>query len=393
LTERLLPTTTISSKTDSSLAYRNFVDTCRSEATRSVYIKALRYFMGYLRLPSQAYDKLLDKDQKSIQMDICDFITFLRKEHSSATVTLYVAALNKFYAMNDVTTLNWKKIHSFEGEREKQTEDRPYTHSEIRTLVDSASLRDKAIILLMSSAGLRVGAVPGLRVKDLEPVDRYKLYKVRVYSKSVKSRYVSMCTPECRSSMDQYLELRKRWGERITDDSPLFRTDYNVREGTRKVRPITVRAVIAIVNVLLRNTGLRHQVSIASETETETAAGLGQHQHQHQPQYKRFHIMMTHGFRKFFETNAFKAGMDHMYLRRLMGQQSGLEDAYLKLSEEELLEGDSKHVGYIGILDQLTIDESNKLRREVQTLKVEKSNWEALRKELDELKELFESKR
>jgi site-specific recombinase XerD len=386
LTERLLPTTTISSsKTDSSLAYRNFVDTCRSEATRRVYIKALRYFMGYLRLPSQAYDKLLDKDPKSIQMDICDFITFLRKEHSSATVTLYVAALNKFYAMNDVTTLNWKKIHSFEGEREKQTEDRPYTHSEIRILVDGASLRDKAIILLMSSAGLRVGAVPGLRVKDLEPVDKYNLYKVRVYSKSVKSRYVSMCTPECRSSLDQYLELRKRWGERITDDSPLFRTDYNVREGTRKVRPITVRAVIAIVNVLLRNTGLRHQVSIATETETETAAGLGQHQ----PQYKRFHIMMTHGFRKFFETNAFKAGMDHMHLRRLMGQQSGLEDAYLKLSEEELLEGDSKHVGYIGIIDQLTIDDSNKLRKEIETLRVERHAWETLREDVANLKALL----
>ena len=75
-----------------------------------------------------------------------------------------------------------------------------------------------------------------------------------------------------------------------------------------------------------------------------------------------------------------------------MGQKSGLEDSYLKLSEEELLEGDSKHVGYVGIIDQLTIDESNKLRREVQTLKVEKSNWVAMRKELDELKELLKPK-
>jgi hypothetical protein len=103
-------------KTDPSLAYHNFVDTCRSQATRRVYIKALRYFMGYLRLSLQAYDKLLDKDPKFIQMDICDFY-FHEKNHSSATVTLYVAALNEFFAMNDVTTLNWKKIHSFEGER------------------------------------------------------------------------------------------------------------------------------------------------------------------------------------------------------------------------------------------------------------------------------------
>ena len=80
--------------------------------------------------------------------------------------------------------------------------------------------------------------------------------------------------------------------------------------------------------------------------------------------------MGNHGFRKFFETNAYKAGMEHMYIRRLMSQKSGLEDAYLKLSEEELLEGDSKHVGYIGIIDQLMIDESNKLRRENQFLKI-----------------------
>ena len=120
------------------------------------------------------------------------------------------------------------------AKKRNRTEDRPYNHSELHTLIGHASLRDKAIILLMSSAGLRVGAVPTLRVKDLEPVDKYKLYKIRVYSKSVKSRYVSMLTPECRQSISQYLDYRRRWGERITDDFPLFRADYNVREGTKE---------------------------------------------------------------------------------------------------------------------------------------------------------------
>ena len=99
--------------------------------------------------------------------------------------------------------------------------------------------------------------------------------------------------------------------------------------------------------------------------------------------------MANHGFRKFFETNAFKAGMENMYIRRLLGQKSGLEDAYLKLSEGDLLEGDSKHVGYVDVIDQLTIDDSNRLRREVQTLRVEKNSWEELRKEVDGLKELL----
>jgi hypothetical protein len=40
------------------------------------------------------------------------------------------------------------------------------------------------------------------------------------------------------------------------------------------------------------------------------------------------------------------------------------------------LEGDSKHVGYIGIIDQPTINEENRLRREVQTPRTDKSKME-----------------
>jgi hypothetical protein len=60
--------------------------------------------------------------------------------------------------MNDII-LNWKKIRSFMGEHEKTVEDRPYTHSEIQILIQHASPRNKAMILLMSSAGLRIGVM------------------------------------------------------------------------------------------------------------------------------------------------------------------------------------------------------------------------------------------
>ena len=139
---------------------------------------------------------------------------------------------------------------------------------------------------------------------------------------------------------------------------------------TRAVKHISITRLAHIVGDILKDTGLR-KVPLEGKPQ-------------------RSHIMANHGFRKFFETNAFKAGMENMYIRRLMGQKSGLEDAYLKLSEEELLEGDIKHVGYVDIIDQLTIDESNRLRREVQTLRVKESSWEELRKEVDGLKELLQ---
>jgi hypothetical protein len=77
--------------------------------------------MRYLGLPTtpKDYDKLLDKDAKLIQLDICDFITHLKVNHSAACVSAYVAAINKFYSMNDVTTLNWKKIKSYQRPQEE----------------------------------------------------------------------------------------------------------------------------------------------------------------------------------------------------------------------------------------------------------------------------------
>jgi integrase len=270
--------------------------------------------------------------------------------------------------MNDIINLNWKKIRSFLGEHERVAEDRPYTHSEIQTLLKYTSIRNRGIILLMCSGGLRLGAIPLLRVRDLQPIDDYGIYKVSVYARSKKSRYFSYCTPECRKTIDEYIDTRRRWGERITDDSPLFRIDYNLQR-TTEVKPITSRAIRNFMGSLLLRTGLR-------KVPTEGKV-------------KRLEIMMNHGFRKFFESNAFKAGMNNMYIRRLQGQKSGLEDSYLKLEERDLLEGDSRHVGYIGIIDQLTIDDTNRLKREVQTLRVEKTKMEKLEERINELDKML----
>lgn len=288
----------MSSLSQESYAYQTFINTCRSPVTRQLYVKGLRYFMTYLHIPLDAYDKLLEKDPKHIQMEVCDFVVYLKKKGlSSASVSTYVAAVNKFYAMNDIV-LNWKKIRNFMGEHEKTVEDRPYTHSEIQTIIEHTTPRNKAIILTMCSGGLRVGAISTLRIKDVEPNDNYGIFKISVYSKSRKSRYFSFCTPECRKSIQSYLDYRKRWGERIGEESPLFRAEFN--PDNHNVKPLSANRSQHIIVNILRDAGLR-KPSIEGKIQ-------------------RSHIMGNHGFRKFFETNAFKAGMDHMYLHT---QRSG----------------------------------------------------------------------
>lgn len=139
----------------SSIAYRNFVDTCRSALTRKIYIKSLQYYMRYLRLADDDYDKLLHEDTKIPQTNICDYISYLRKQKDMApkSISRYVSAVRKFYVMNDIQ-LNWEKIHSFEPEDERRAEDRPYTHSEISIMLEKTTPRNRAIILLMISGEL-----------------------------------------------------------------------------------------------------------------------------------------------------------------------------------------------------------------------------------------------
>lgn len=130
--------------------------------------------------------------------------------------------------MNDIVTINWKKVHNFEGEHEKEIEDRPYIHSEISTMLRNTNLRNQAIILLISSSGPRVGAIPLVRIKDLEPIDKYNIYKVTYYPSSKKYRYFTFCSPEARKNIDAYLQWRERLGEKLKPESPLFRIFFIV---------------------------------------------------------------------------------------------------------------------------------------------------------------------
>jgi hypothetical protein len=81
-------------------------------------------------------------------------------------------------------------------------------------------------------------------------------------------------------------------------------------------------------------------------------------------------VKMTHGLRKAFQTTSINAGMSPLYSEILMGHISGglALESYLRPSEDDLLEGNDKMTGYVGVIDSLTINEENKLRRRVETL-------------------------
>src|SRR6266487_4444085 len=95
----------------------------------------------------------------------------------------YRHALKHFYEMNDIA-LNWKKISKFAQMEEDKTlrqKDRAYTHQEIQQILDCSNEKVKAIILLLRSTGVRVGAIRSLCIRHLTRIEEYNLYQLLIY--------------------------------------------------------------------------------------------------------------------------------------------------------------------------------------------------------------------
>jgi integrase len=282
-----------------------------------------------------------------LESSIRDYIVHLRhdKKLAPCTVTSYITPIVHFYEMNNFT-LHWKRLKKFKAKHYSVVEDKPYTIEQIKTLLDVATLRDKCIILLMCSAGLRRGAVPHLRIRDLEKIDKYGLYRINVYKKE-QEQYTTFCTPECASYIEQYLDRRKRLGEQLKPNSPLFRLEYDTVTQVNRPKAVSQWVVSFTINQLLDKTGVRaRSAEINQKTE----------------------LMQTHGLRKFFKTTCINAGMNPLYSEYLMGHRSGLTKSYFKPSDMELLEGNDKALGYVSTINDLTINEEHRLTKKVNEL-------------------------
>jgi integrase len=107
---------------------------------------------------------------------------------------MYLSSISHFYETNYVI-LRWKKLKKFIGKLKSVVEDQPSTREQIKTL-NAAPPRDKCIILVMVSAGLRRGALSYLRTKDLQEIDKYNLHKLDVYKRE-QEQYSIFCTRKC----------------------------------------------------------------------------------------------------------------------------------------------------------------------------------------------------
>jgi integrase len=287
----------------------------------------------------------------------------LREERKlvGGSINTVMATIRKFYDINDIE-LRWKKIKMYVGKgKGNNKKDRPYSHQEIARMLEKADQRARIAILLMYSSGMRVGALPSLKIRNLQKIDKYNLYRITVYE-GQDEEYITFCTPECTAAIDSYLEYRQRHGEHpLREDAPLIREEFDINDEIHANRPRELS--VQSFRMMIKNTG--HRSGVIEKHALSKGA-----------RPERRPVKETHGYRKAFQTTAITTGMNPLFSELLMGHKSGglALESYVRPTEGDLLEGNDRMLGYISIISALTINEEHKLRRENIILKQRQEN-------------------
>jgi integrase len=266
---------------------------------------------------------IASQSPRHVEAKIVNHIKRLSDEglkHGSIKTNCY--SIFHFFEMNDVI-LNKRKIIRFLPLNEGTREDRAYTHQEIHDILAQTDERTRVIILLMASAGMRIGAALSyIQVGDLTKIEEYNLYRSKVYANSPKDRYYTFCTPECAAAIDSYLEYRQRFGETpIKSQAPLIREQFNtrLRDPFRIANPkmLTENAITTEIKTILKHSGGREK-----------------------------NVKQSHGFRKFAVKRMIKANVDYSTREYLVGHRfsRGLDYNYDRTTEEDRMQEHLKAV-------------------------------------------------
>jgi integrase len=174
--------------------------------------------------------------------------------------------------MNDLE-LNWKRIRRGLPKAKSSANDRAPSIEEIRKLVDYPDRRIKAIVYVMCSGGIRIGAWEFLKWKHIIPIQNEQQQaagqiiaaaKMIVYADEPE-QYYTFITPEAYSALKEWIDFRQLHGEKITGESWLMRDLWqttNVVYGAKRAlatnpKQLSVAAIKKLLNRAIWEQNLR----------------------------------------------------------------------------------------------------------------------------------------
>ena len=320
--ERFLQVSGWKSKFESvDKALRHYRRRVKSEKTRRNLLDSLN---ALCRFTGKNPDELVKLDVKEASEFVQAFLDDLAdKGRSVRYVNVTLAYIKTFFRVNGFEKDREIRVERyFQPSRYRKRPEYVPTSEEIeRMAIAAGSKRNKALILMLYTTGLRISTLRALTVGDIieELESGLNVIKIPVYPE-MKNRipeackggipYYTFASAEAVEALRDYLEERKKKYGGLENNEPLFCSDTtNVPVEVRRKTPVMRKAIQQIVKRAARKAGI-----------------------------KRWRDVTPHCLRKAFESALRNNGLDVKDQEFLMGHiLPGSQDAYYDYSKVEEL--------------------------------------------------------
>jgi integrase/recombinase XerD len=291
------------------------------------------YLDTFLNWANKDAESLLFLGQSDLDTLLQDYLFHLKKTLSPNSIGPRLAAIGKFLIVND-KTFNSKKLKLLMPEKVKIQGGTAWQTGDLAKMIEFAdTAKSKALIHVLAASGCRPGGLVSLKFKDVS--DMPEGCKALVFYAGSKWEYVGFIHHEAAKALDEYIEKRQTDGEMLRQESFVFSSPSSL---LTKPRSLTEKDIYAIVLNVVNKAGLKRT-----------------------KQGHRYNIPIITGIRKRFNT-ILKSNPNVSYAiaERLFDHRTNLEAHYLDTPREKLFEE------YKKAIQQLTIDEKERLRIENQ---------------------------
>ena len=345
-----------------SIIVQGFINSFPNKRTRQTYESNLKDFFNYVKKEPDIYIRdirILSKMKTYQQTDIYErdikkyWLHQIKQNRAPKTITSRVNTIKLLLIQNRIKLDDsfWMNIRHRGKGNQPITEDLAPSTSQLKEILQYATINDKAIFLTLFSSGIRISEATAIKLTDID----FKSTPTKItissqYAKNKKKR-ITFITDEATEATKAWLKVRKQWLENTSKITHITREleDKTILKISKssiddRLFPTHANTARARWNNLLNKAKL-------NQTDTNT----------------NYHKLRLHTLRKAFRTQFSKH--NHDIAEILLGHEGYLNTSYARFTEDELKEEYLKASKHLKVYE--TQIDLTKIYQQIKELKEE----------------------
>lgn len=300
-----------------------FLETYQSKGTVKTYKVAIRKFLLFIYKDGELEDlsERYFKENRNYENDVQDYYCSI-KGSPPKTINVLMSVVRTFLIENrkELSQYFWRRLNGRVKGSQPWTEDKIPTKEELRKILTYLPPSGKALCLVLSSSGMRIGECLSLLVSDVDFTTEPTTIRIRGCTTKSGNKRITFISSEAKEVLQEWIKDLPNY---------IIRSSKNCSKlDDKRIFPLTTQTTTYLWNLALKKAGLD-----ARDNNTSI----------------RFRVHHIHTLRKFFRTRL-GSKINSDIIEVLLGHEGYLTSSYRKFSDEELSQFYLKGVSELYIL-------------------------------------------